>query len=386
MAESEPSVNSRYLAAHIAYLKGDYDRAEELIRPLAKGPLNEMGMKSRVGLLMTYYQQKTYDRAASVFKDVKGKIDFALLDLMKSFGNEKPYRLNWNNRKETVLQFIENDPLPVVRVRINGREINAIIDTGGDIFFLDQSLAPSLKIEAVAHQKEPYAGGKTANVGYARAETLKLGDVELAAVPVKLLPLEHFSNFYKSGITIHGIVSTGVLQQFLATMDYPENRLILRPRSEEGRGIIEKKYAGHEITEMPFYLALSHLLIVKGKIQGREVSLMVDSGLADEKAALLLPKQSLNYLEIPEPPMKSIPESQGGLGGGGFPVGRFTVESLSLGPLRQENIHGLYGVFPPQLYMEAEFIVDGIISHHFLKRYAWTIDFDSRRMIFAEKE
>lgn len=30
--------------------------------------------------------------------------------------------------------------------------------------------------------------------------------------------------------------------------------------------------------------------------------------------------------------------------------------------------------------------IDGLISHAFLKRYAWTIDFDSREYTFARRD
>jgi hypothetical protein len=110
----------------------------------------------------------------------------------------------------------------------------------------------------------------------------------------------------------------------------------------------------------------------------------LDSGLASSEASLLLPKQTLDYLGIPIPPTELIPENKGGLGGGGFQVGRFTIDCLNVGLLRHSNIVGLFGVFPPQLYQGCEFIIDGIVSHQFLKKYKWTIDFDSMKILFTE--
>jgi hypothetical protein len=111
------------------------------------------------------------------------------------------------------------------------------------------------------------------------------------------------------------------------------------------------------------------------------LNLFLDSGLADS-SAVLLPKQTLDYVGVPIPPTITNPKGVGGLGGN-FPVGSFKIAQCKLGPLEQDNLTGLYGVFPPELYLSCEFIIDGIVSHQFLKKYKWTIDFDSMKMLFT---
>jgi hypothetical protein len=175
----------------------------------------------------------------------------------------------------------------------------------------------------------------------------------------------------------------GILQQFLATIDYPENRLILRPRNKESQNSLNIEFAKVSTTEIPFVLSMTHLMICKGSINKREaLSLLVDSGVADSTAALCLPKQTLDYLGISVPLTEIVPENEGGLAGGDFSIGRFDVAKVSLGSLQQDRIEGICGLFPPQLYLGCEFIIDGLISHQFLKKYKMTIDFDSMKMVF----
>jgi hypothetical protein len=112
------------------------------------------------------------------------------------------------------------------------------------------------------------------------------------------------------------------------------------------------------------------------------LNLFLDSGLADS-SAILLPKQTLDYVGVPIPPTKINPKGVGGLGGN-FPVGSFKIDQCKIGPWEQDNLTGLFGVFPPELYLSCEFIIDGIVSHQFLKKYKWTIDFDSMKMLFAQ--
>ena len=82
-----------------------------------------------------------------------------------------------------------------------------------------------------------FAGGKQAEIGFARAASLKIGNVTLKEVPISILPTKRFSGGFAGGkYTIDGIVGTGVLKQFLATIDYPGERLILRrAMRREGR-------------------------------------------------------------------------------------------------------------------------------------------------------
>jgi hypothetical protein len=56
---------------------------------------------------------------------------------------------------------------------------------------------------------------------------------------------------------------------------------------------------------------------------------------------------------------------------------------VGLGPLVQHNASGLYGVFPDLWTEVAGVSVHGILSHGFLRRYAWTLDFERMRMTFA---
>ena len=113
----------------------------------------------------------------------------------------------------------------------------------------------------------------------------------------------------------------------------------------------------------------------------------LDSGLDDPEAGILLQKEALEYAEIPVPKLQVLDEGQGGggLGGGGFSVAKFNVNQVELGKLKQKNLKGYYGVLPPEMYYSASgLILDGFISHQFLKHYKWTLDFDAMNMTFSQ--
>lgn len=87
----------------------------------------------------------------------------------------------------------------------------------------------------------------------------------------------------------------------------------------------------------------------------------------------MIAEGSFNGIPLPEAKVRA-----GAVGGGGGPVaaGTFPVAELGLGQLRQYNLTGTYipGTVLPSL--------DGIISHVFLRRYRWTIDFERRVYAF----
>jgi hypothetical protein len=71
--------------------------------------------------------------------------------------------------------------------------------------------------------------------------------------------------------------------------------------------------------------------------------------------------------------------------GGGGPVktGRFTIDELRLGPLRQQNLRGTYIEPVAGDETEQEQRRDGIISHAFLRNYRWTIDAQRSLFVFG---
>jgi hypothetical protein len=182
---------------------------------------------------------------------------------------------------------------------------------------------------------------------------------------------------------IGGIIGTNVLRQFLSTLDYPNGRLILRERSEEAASAFREELGGRVVDEIPFYLQGTHFLLAHGSLNGHDDLLFhVDSGLAGEPA-FGAPIETLEYVGIPVPEVE-VHEGTVGGGGGGFALGTFPVETLGMGQIVQRDLVGSYGGIPPGSYRRLGFIMDGLISHNFLRQYAWTLDFARMRMVFTQ--
>jgi hypothetical protein len=279
----KPPSDATYLAAHINYLQGHHAQAEKLFESIndSNAPFKTK-INAQIGLAGTAYQTNQYYKARNLFKGLEGKIQLGLWEMMKGFGDEKPYQIEWKGKNRTIVPFIVTDPLPVIAVEINGKQIFVFLDTGAEILYLDESLASTLGIKSISRQIEPYAGGKTVEVGYARADSLQINDITIKSIPVKLGPVQRFSEMFPNNLKISGILGTGILQQFLSTIDYPEGQLILRPRNEGSRSSLKTEFPQFKTIELPFVLGMTHFMLVKGTINGKDsLNLFLDSGLAD---------------------------------------------------------------------------------------------------------
>lgn len=374
---AEPDVGAIMLGARLAYLSGRYEDAESLFgQALSRDPDN---VRALTGLVFTYYQTNRYDRCHELPQTLREKVKLPHLDVMLAFEDEEPYEVVWRKGRRAIIPFLATDPLPLIEVGIEGRTITAVIDTGGDAFILDNEIADSLGIDIVASMMGMFAGGQQAEIGFAKARSLSIGDVTLHSVPISVLPTKPLS---LGEHVIGGIVGTSVLRQFLSTIDYPNGRLILHERSEDAASALRDEIGGRVEYEIPFYLQGTHFLLAHGSLNGHEgLVFHVDSGLAGEPA-FGAPLETLEYVGIPVPEV-AVHEGTVG-GGGGFALGTFPIETLGVGPLVQRGLVGSYGGMPPGSYRRLGFIKDGLISHNFLRQYAWTIDFSRMRMVFTQ--
>lgn len=377
---SDPAcpIGTIHVAARLEYYLGGYDEAAALFaRVVEADPAN---LRAAMGLVMCHYQTNDFEGAAALPEGLLGQTPLAHMDVMRAMRGSEPYDASWLDGRTAELPFLDTDPLPVVEVEIDGRRINAIIDTGADMFILDTEIADSLGMEPVATMTAMFAGGKTGELGFGVAHSLTLGGVELHNVPVSMLPTRPLS---LTGRPIGGIIGTAVLRQFLSTMDYPGERLVLRERSAAALEDLRTGAGGRIVEDVPFYLSSTHFLLAHGSLNGHgDLLFHVDSGLAGTPA-FAAPEETMTYLGIPLPEVEVREDVIGG-GGGGFAVGEFDIEELGLGSLVARDLVGSFGGQPPGSYWRSGFIIDGLISHNFLRDYAWTLDFDNMRMLFSQ--
>ncbi len=379
---STASVQALNMAAKLEYLTGRYDEAVALygrVREAAAGNLRGQVMAD-VNRLFAYYQQDRFDKIAEI--DFPAGVQLPNATVAGAF-EQNPYRLEWHNaEKRSVIPFYVADPLPVFPIEVNGVPIEVIFDTGGDMLILDTEIAEALGIESVATATGTFGGGLQSEIGFGKVDRVQVGDVTMHGVPVTILPTKRFSAGFEP-YRIGGILGTAVMRQFLGSLDYENEQLVLRERSPSNAMALRQEMGGRIAAEIPFVLDMTHMMMARGGINGKEgLTYFMDSGLASEHM-LAAPIQTLQYLGIPVPETEMPTEGAGG-GGGRWASGSFAVERVTLGPLVQSNASGEYGSRTPASYWSEFYIQDALLSHQFLRQYAsWTLDFDNMTYIFG---
>lgn len=383
--EAKPPVEALDLAAKLEYLLGNYGEAETLYKRLVEAKAGDASgqIMAKIGLVFTYYQTNQFEKVKEL--EFPPGVQLPNLDLMKSF-EEEPYQKEWHNEeKVSIVPFLMTDPLPVLTIEFNGVPVHVLFDTGGDTFILDNEIAAAMGIEWVSKFMGSFGGGKKAEVGFGKVDSVKVGDVTLKNIPVTILPTKRFSKAFEDGkYTLGGIIGTAAMRQFVSTIDYKNGRMILRERTEENARKVREELKGKIAAEVPFVLSVTHMMMARGSLNDKDgLTFFVDSGLAGE-ACFTAPIQTLQYVGIPVPETK-INEDRIGGGGGKWASGLFPIKVIGMGSLTQSNVKGEYGAQTPGSYWGRGFIQDGLISHQFLRQYSsWTLDFDAMKYIFEK--
>ncbi len=276
------------------------------------------------------------------------------------FGTDRPYRI-LSRGLSAAVSFEHTDPLPAVRATANGKEGLFIIDTGAAETILDPEFAKAIAVPVAGAEQGTFAGGKTAEVAYGRLSRLGIGDMTLADIPVALVSTAKFAPA-ANGKPVAGVIGTGLLSRFRATIDYRNGLL----RLEAGAAVKQPP----PLAAIPFWQAGDHFLLASGRLNDGEPQLFfVDTGLAG--AAFTAPESTLKAAGIAAPTPSG--DKNGGIGTAA--IAPFEAKSISLGTLRRERMSGLFGAFPPQLEMALGTRIGGIVSHGFLRPYAVTFDF-----------
>jgi hypothetical protein len=273
---------------------------------------------------------------------------------------------------EAIVPFVAADPLPVVRVVANGKTANFLVDTGADVD-LEPSFAASIGVQTGAAGLGTFAGGKQAAMQSGLLHSLALGGATAYDVPVHVFAT-HSSALFPA-MQIDGVVGTTYFERFLVTIDYPHDRLILRPRSEEGSQAFQQAAAALHTAIVPCYLVGDHFVMATAQVDDAPAGLFLfDSGLAG--GGLMPSKLLVQTAGI----ALDQNHAGAGIGGGGAVTAvPFVADQIIVGSTIRRNVRGLYtpegspfGLF--------SFTVWGAISNEFLRNYAYTVDFDAMKI------
>ncbi|MDR0758970.1 MAG: retropepsin-like domain-containing protein, partial [Treponema sp.] len=121
------------LAGKLSYMLGYYDISEYYFKKLIDNiEYHDIVLSN---LLLVYYQQNRFDKIKELPFSSENRD--ALIPLIGAF-IDNPYQIQWSNLERTsVIKFITTDILPVFDIKVNGKTIMVLFDTGADMLVLD---------------------------------------------------------------------------------------------------------------------------------------------------------------------------------------------------------------------------------------------------------
>jgi predicted aspartyl protease len=370
---SDPSdYRATVCLGHLALLSNRLDEARKWLERAVE--LRPDEVQARIMLAEACYRRDDFARAAVLLR-AAGQHGRA--KMLASFEGRKPYEVEGKGDTTTV-KFVATDPLPLVRVYVNGgKEVTFFLDTGAPEVILDADFARELAIPLFGSEEGTFAGGKRASVGFGRIDSLTLGGWVIRNVPVGTLNTRALSKVLGAE-RVDGAIGTVLFYHFLTTLDYPRGELVLRRNTGEKRRPSEADRDGGVV--VPFWMAGDHFMVAWGRVERREpVLLFVDTGLAGAGVNLTQAVRKDAGIRLLED------QATEGVGGGGKVRSvPFVVKELSLGGAREENVRGLYDG-PFRWENTFGFRLGGMIGHQFFRSYATTFDFTSMRLTLKRR-
>ncbi|PCJ56869.1 MAG: hypothetical protein COA73_11460 [Candidatus Hydrogenedentota bacterium] len=262
---------------------------------------------------------------------------------------------------------------PAFTVEINGQTTIAHVDTGGSFLYMGPERAKKLGIQTFQGPSvAAHLDLRRVNSALGIVDRFVLGEAVLQNVPITVLP----SLTGEQDVIIFG---TSILQQFLATLDYPQQRLILSPRGKTSATQEHFQMQPSSQVRMPFYMWSDHYMFARGSLGPyTDLNFFVDSGLVlvypdnegqARQVGFTTSKKKFLEWDIPRKMVRKDHFE--------------SPYSLRLGTLEQEGHIMVTGKAGDNNFGGIR--IDGLISHGFLKQYAWTIDFDKREYVFSSE-
>jgi hypothetical protein len=372
-------LNGRKSEAHkllgrLLYLEGKYRDAMVCLRKVI--PRLSDPEESLRWLVQCLLRVNDYAEATRIIEE--HGLTHPQAQLIRKIAEKPPFQLIANSAT-SIVPILQLDPLPVIGITINGEKVFAFLDTGGPGFSTNTEFAEKQGLPIRSSQSGDYAFRRNAPVNGLQIDSLSIGEFSLRNV----------AGFALQGIrpkfgqyVCEACIGTGVLNQFLSTIDYPNRKLILSRRDSPRARQEHFNSLGRVRARIPFWMASDHCLITKGRLdRNQDLTLLVDSGLAafgqptpndpPIQAAFMTWYGPLKEYGIVAPETQIT-----------FPY-FYKVGLLGIGTLIQRELCGFVKNRDAGRFLLDSIMMDGLISHAFLKNYTWTIDFDRYEFVFT---
>ena len=133
-----------------------------------------------------------------------------------------------------VMEIEQGSFHPIILGKIDGLEVNLILDTGASRTVIDKSIAVNLPIIEI-ESAEPFAAGINAqriSVEQVEIPSLILGDIDFGKTLAFTTDLSPISQLYTEmmDFPIHGLLGCDFLERYKAVVDFNTRMIVLKKK------------------------------------------------------------------------------------------------------------------------------------------------------------
>ncbi|MGH9457773.1 MAG: retroviral-like aspartic protease family protein [Thermoanaerobaculia bacterium] len=137
-------------------------------------------------------------------------------------------------RTVTVPMRIGSPEIPRIDVALNGREgVDAVIDTGAVMSIVSETMAETAAVRSLGDFRGTFLGllGEPIPVRFGLVDSLRIGELEIANVPVAIMPDDEMKFFVRNRrpFRMDLLLGTNLLKEFRIELDFRREVLSLQP-------------------------------------------------------------------------------------------------------------------------------------------------------------
>ncbi|HEV3485243.1 MAG TPA: aspartyl protease family protein [Vicinamibacterales bacterium] len=227
-AEDLAALGQAYLAA------GRYDEARSRLRAaLDLNPFRNVYAQIAWDLSQVEYMANNYESSlewAKIAIERDLKVRQWHLEYLTALRNVKTYDFTGAASERVAFKFGKPD-VPRVSVRLNGtREAEGIVDSGAVLSIISRRLATSLPLKQLGTFEGTFYGllGEPIQVNFGLLESLQIGDMVIANVPVAIMPDDKMrfliSKRERIEFRMDFLLGSNLLKEFRLELDFDRNR------------------------------------------------------------------------------------------------------------------------------------------------------------------
>lgn len=339
---------------------------EEAI-PLLERARSEPGASE--DLFAAHLRLEHYDKAEVLADEVgeEGRIE-----LLKALA-EAPAWTTGELPAETRVPWVRAQPVPLIRVKLNGQSVLMGIDTGAGDVLIDPSAARRTKVRILPAQRREFWMGSRLVVGNALIQKLEIGGVKIERIPAGVISLRKWSlevNPY--GETVVGVIGINLLRRFRPTLDFRGQALVLRAPNAPFA-------PASGAQRIPFEIWGEREMTVYGSIAGgRRMAMVVQTGVPT--CGIGAPQEVFDELGLKGGFMS---KAAGGAGKwlGGRSWVSVGVPGATIGPVGKNRLSGWSGALESAELWRHGVRRDAVVGGEFFDDWRVTIDWALRELI-----